>query len=87
MVGDDLRRDSGESASLPTEVKEVLAMLVTLCPPLLRKREGHHPALLDPREHHVEALLQGRLEIAPLELVARRIIGLRGRAAGVTGGA
>jgi hypothetical protein len=41
------------------------------------------PALLHPHEHHVEALLQGRLDIDPRELVARRIIGQRICAAGV----
>src|SRR6266850_928149 len=47
----------------------------------------HDAALSHPHEYHIEALLQGRLEIDPRELVAHRIIGQRIRATGITGGA
>ena len=34
MVGDDLRRGSGESAKFPTEVKEVLILVANCLAPL-----------------------------------------------------
>src|SRR5262245_37525818 len=35
---------------------------------------GRYPALLHPHEHYSKALLQGRLVIDALELIARRVI-------------
>src|SRR4029450_9471865 len=48
---------------------------------------GRYPALLHPHEHHRKALLQGRLEIDPLELVTLWLIAQRVCAAGVAGAA
>src|SRR5262250_300693 len=48
---------------------------------------GRYPALLHPDEHHLEALLQRRVETDPFELVTLWLIAQRVRATGVTRGA
>ena len=50
------------------------------------QQRKHPTALRHPHEDHIEALLQGRLEINAGELVAPRIIGQRVAAAGVARG-
>ena len=47
---------------------------------------GRSPVLLHPHEHHLKALLQGGLEIAPLQLVTLWLIVQRVGATGVAWG-
>ena len=47
---------------------------------------GRSPVLLHPHEHHLKALLQGGLEIAPLQLVTLWLIVQRVGAPGVAWG-